>query len=507
MATTGSTRCEPRFATPRDERFPTLGPEVGEIARRLGKPLMPWQQDFADVVYEYDPETGLYRYDEGDVTVPRQSGKTTVTLAKKVHRLTILARRWGPQRSTYTAQLRLAARKKLEKDFAPILRSSRSFREITNVKARPTKQTEWKLSLNNGAEHIQFGPNSYLQIDAPSRTGGHGDTLDDGTIDEAFAHEDDTIEAGMRPAMATRFNAQLWVISTAGDHRSYYLWRKVLAGRAASEANEHGRVCYVEYSAPDDADPGDPQTWWACMPALGHTITEDFIRGEWERAQRKGQEGIDTFRRAYLNQWPKKPVLLDEEAKSVIPVNLWMSLFDAKSERSGPIALAVDAAPGGAWASIAAYGGRADGLEHAELVDHRAGLSWVVARLLELNDRKQPCAIALDPASSAGSLLGDLQAKGLEILTPTAREVGQASQALADAVTDQRLRHRSGEAMHQALLDAVKGAKTRPLGDAWAWNRRDSSTVISPLVAVTLARWAWLKNGTTATKEPFFALT
>jgi phage terminase large subunit-like protein len=84
------------------------------------------------------------------------------------------------------------------------------------------------------SEHIQFGRGSFLQIDAPSRTGGHGDTLDDGTIDEAFAHEDDTVEAGMRPAMATRRNAQLWVISTAGDARSKYLWRKVLAGRAAT---------------------------------------------------------------------------------------------------------------------------------------------------------------------------------------------------------------------------------------------------------------------------------
>jgi phage terminase large subunit-like protein len=192
---------------------------------------MAWQQDAIDVAYEYDPETGLFRYGEADITVPRQSGKTTITLAKKVHRLTVLARLWGPQRSTYTAQTRLKARNKLERDFAELLRSSRSFREVANAKARPQKATEWRLSLNNGAEHIQFGRGNFLQIDAPSRTGGHGDTLDDATIDEAFTHEDDTVEAGMRPSMATRRNPQLWVISTAGDGRSKYLWRKVLAGR------------------------------------------------------------------------------------------------------------------------------------------------------------------------------------------------------------------------------------------------------------------------------------
>jgi phage terminase large subunit-like protein len=82
---------------------------------------MPWQQAAVDVAFEYDPVTGDLRYDEVDITVPRQSGKTTLTLAKKVHRLTVMAKKLGPQRSTYTAQTRLAARKKLERDFAAAL--------------------------------------------------------------------------------------------------------------------------------------------------------------------------------------------------------------------------------------------------------------------------------------------------------------------------------------------------------------------------------------------------
>jgi hypothetical protein len=32
-------------------------------------------------------------------------------------------------------------------------------------------------------------------------------------------------------------------------------------------------------------------------------------------------------------------------------------------------------------------------------------------------------------------------------------------------------------------------APTRPLGDAWAWGRKGLSTEITPLVAVSLARW------------------
>jgi hypothetical protein len=40
-----------------------------------------------------------------------------------------------------------------------------------------------------------------------------------------------------------------------------------------------------------------------------------------------------------------------------------------------------------------------------------------------------------------------------------------------------------------ALTAAVRGASRRPMGDAWAWSRKNSLVDISPLVAVTLALW------------------
>jgi hypothetical protein len=37
------------------------------------------------------------------------------------------------------------------------------------------------------------------------------------------------------------------------------------------------------------------------------------------------------------------------------------------------------------------------------------------------------------------------------------------------------------------LTAALAGSKRRTLGDAWAWQRRDQSVDVSPLVAATLA--------------------
>jgi len=82
---------------------------------------MPWQRTIADVGLELDPDTGLPAYREVVVTVPRQSGKTTLVLGWELQR----ALRWStPQRCAYTAQSGSDARRKLINDQAPILLNS-----------------------------------------------------------------------------------------------------------------------------------------------------------------------------------------------------------------------------------------------------------------------------------------------------------------------------------------------------------------------------------------------
>src|SRR6266567_9250698 len=98
-----SLSCQPRWATPRTDR-PTLGGAVAAAARRFGVELMPWQRYVADVALEVNPATGLLVYREVRVTVPRQSGKTTLDLAVSVQRALGFN---GSQNITYSAQTRL----------------------------------------------------------------------------------------------------------------------------------------------------------------------------------------------------------------------------------------------------------------------------------------------------------------------------------------------------------------------------------------------------------------
>lgn len=482
----GSTRsggARPRFATPRSPARPTLGRQVGEVAQRLGMPLMPWQQLVVDIALELDPD-GTYHYDELVLTIPRQSGKSSLVFAMVVHRLVVIARELGRQRVTYTAQLRQKARLKLERDFAQILREAPSFREITHIRNKPQRATEWKLSLNNGAEHIQFGSGSYLQIDAPSRTGGHGDTLDVGVIDEAFAHEDDTIETGMSPSMATRANRQIWVVSTAGDSRSAYLWRKVIAGRRASESGEHGRTAYFEWSAEDDADPGDPATWWTCSPSLGLTQPLRFLQGEWEKAQRDGEEGIDRFRRSYLNVWPEVPVLDDAILSSTaVDLERWALSADPRAERGRQVVFGVDV-DGDRLAHVAVAWRRPDGRVQVQLTqDVRGqvdtGLSPLStpSRLSELSKAWKAHVVLGGPAAS---LEGDVQRSVVISSTDFASSFGR----FVDLLVDDKLRH--GNQLE--LNEAVRLARSRAFGAAGEKSLQlKDAPAVGPLAAVVRA--------------------
>jgi hypothetical protein len=167
--------------------------------------------------------------------------------------------------------------------------------------------------------------------------------------------------------MVTRPQPQLWVVSTAGTHRSAYLRGKVDAGRARVGAGHRSPVAYFEWSAVEGSDPADPATWWATMPALGHTVTEQTIAAEFERLE------LADFCRAYLNWWPGE-IPADWQ---VVDEADWLALADLASAAVDPVAFAADVTPDRSAAAIAGAGARPDGLGHVEVVDHRPGTGWV----------------------------------------------------------------------------------------------------------------------------------
>jgi phage terminase large subunit-like protein len=428
--------------------------------------MMPWQRHVADVALEYDPDTGLLCYREVVLAVPRQQAKTTTLMTIMALRST----RFGPRQSTvYTAQSRKAALAKWRDEHVPVLEASR-FGE----------RGAFEVRKSNGSEAVVWRNGSLYGIDAATETAGHGPTLDLGMIDEAWAHEDDRGEQAMAPAMITRPSAQLWVASTAGNARSKYWYRKVLAGRGNYATAESS--AYFEWSADDEEDPADPETWRRCMPALGHTVTEATIAAELDRARRGGK--LDLFQRAYLNRWVEVPVL-DEGGPKVIPLDWWDDCIDKRSKIDGERVFAVDLSPDRGTAAIVVIGDSVRGGTHVETVEHRpgAGSDWIVTRLSELTTKWPTRAVAVHLNGPVGSLETTLRATfGDKFVGIGDRELAQACGAIHDAIRDKTLVH-VGEPAIRAALDGAAKSTTR---DAWRWTRKSSSADITPLMAATV---------------------
>jgi hypothetical protein len=433
---------------------------------------MPWQQYVADVALEIDPATGRLAYSELGLTVPRQSGKSTFILAKGVHRCNATGFYGARQRLVYTAQTRQKAREKWEQDYVPDLEAARAFRG------------RFHPSWANGNEHLRFTNGSRWGLEAATEKAGHGGTIDEAYLDEAFAHQDFRLEQAFGPAMITRVNKLLAWISTAGWlGASPYLEAKTKAGRAAVEADRRAGLAYFEWSAPQDADAGDEDVWWQCMPALGRTISVEAIRAEYQKALDQGT--LNEFRRAYLNQWVPKDVPDDW---LVVPQATWAALADPESHPAGQVVFAAAFSHDQAHAAVGLAGWRPDGLLHVEVADYRPGTSWVGPWLADRMARHDPLAVVIDDASHEGAVIKELGPRPLaEVMKPRAKGVAEAYQDFIQDATDTKtLRHRG-----QTDLDAaLAGAVTRDVGDGGkAWGRRKSSADISPLVAVTHAAW------------------
>ena len=344
---------------------------------------------------------------------------------------------------------------------------------------------------------MRFPNGSRFGIESTTEKSGHGSTLDEGYVDEAFAQPDGRVEQAFRPAMITRPNAQLGVVSTAGWlDASPYLEAKV--DRTAARLVEDGvraGVAYFEWSAPEDADPFDTAAWRACMPALGllredgSGITEEKIAAELIAFQ-GSPEGLNGFRRAYLNQWVPKAA----PVSTVIDMELWDRLADKSytpSPHVGRTVLAVDTDPQRTRTSIAIAGLRADGLPLVEIVDNLPGVDWAIARVVDIAAKHEIRTVVVDKRSAAATLVQALTDAKVSVTTTDTAAMVQACGQFFDAATETgKLRHLD----QPELNDALRGALSRPLGDSWAWDRKKPTVDITPLTSATLALWGHTTN-------------
>lgn len=451
----------PRWGTPRTDR-PTHGARLATIGAVLGTPFYDWQRQVADVGLEYDPDTGLLAYKQVIVTVPRQTGKTTLVFSWEVDRC--IDPWWSqPQRVAYSAQTGWDARRKLIDDQAPMLEES------------PLVGFRKRILRGTGNESITFKTGSRIGLISGDKSAGHGQTLDLGVVDEAFSDVDSRREGAMVPAMKTRRNSQLVVVSTAGTDESIYLQRLVQLGRTAVENGTTEGIAYFEWSVPSDAeqealglphlDVDDPEVWYRYIPAMNETAEAAI------RAARASMSSESEWRRAFLNQWTTL------ETDRVIPAEQWEAICEAEAAPQGPLKLGLDVMPERRSAALVACGGGV-----AELVETFDGMVRVVERTKEISKRNR-APVVIDGGGPAASIGDDLEAYGVDVERLTAAQFAIACAKTFDAIADRTIVVRASS----PLDTAAAAVRKRPQGDRFVWNRTSSAGDVTPLIALTLA--------------------
>lgn len=453
----------------------SAGQEAIDLAAECGLILDPWQQDIVNVALGERSDTKLAA-STVFVVCSRQNGKNGALEAVELHDL-VLAGAW----LIHTAHLFPTAREAFNR-LVGLVESHKG------VRSRLTKKYASPMS---GYE-LHFKGGGKIRFIARSRTSGRGLTGDKLILDESQDLNDEALGA-LVPTISARPGSQTIYTGSAPGLASPVSQRLRSKGRRLAEAVERGEpstdpdFAYFEFSSPPGSDLDDPRVWAEANPAYGSRITESAVRAE------RASMSDEMFARERLSISPE----VDELAEVALPG--WSECANPSSAPEGRVAVAVDVTPDRAWASIAIAGRRSDGSDHVELVDHLKGTARATERLVELVQRWNPVAVALDPAGPAGSLLADLERAGVTVTLVGSRDHASACGAIYDAVTQRTLAHLDDDVLNAA----VHGARRRSLGDAWAWDRKRSDVDISPLVAVTLARFAFVST-VVAEPQEFF---
>ncbi len=435
----------------------SAGQEAVDLAAAAGLELDPWQAFVLD--QGLGEAAGKWTAFEVGLICSRQNGKGALLEARELAGLFL----FGEELILHSAHEFKTASDAFRR-IAALVKDNRQFER--HVK---------RIRTANGSEMIELKSGQRLQFVARTAGSGRGFSADTVILDEAYELGDDQM-AALLPTLSARPNPQIWYTSTAGKETSVQLGRVRERGIAGGDPS----LAFFEWSATEDDDPASPAVWAKANPGMGVRISEDYMRRE------RAALSAEAFaaERLGIGRYPVD--LLD--AWAVIGEAAWTALADASSQPDGPLsfAVAVDGREG-RRGSIGVAGRRADGLLHAELADYQPGTSWIVPRLAEMH-RKHGGTVVVDAAGYEGSLIQPLEAAGVPVTKPAARDVAAAFGQFCDAVTDSKsLRH-----LGQPELDAaVAAAAVRDVGDAGrTWGRRVAAGDISPLVAITLAAWA-----------------
>lgn len=433
--------------------------DVSDLLASFGVLLDEWQENVLEAAMG-ERSDGRWAARQVGVSTPRQNGKSQLIVARALAGVLL----FDEQLIICSAHQQDTAREVFT-------------RLVDILEDHPTlnaRVDSYGKALNR--EYIRFRSGQTIRFKARSAGGGRGFSADCLLLDEAQILSAAAWSA-ILPTMSARPNPQVWLLGTppTAEDDGEVFGRLRNAGIVGRDS----RLAYLEWSADEGDDLDDPVTWAKANPAFGTRIGHEAIESE------RSSMTDDQFAMERLGMWSGagRHRVIDEES--------WSAVADASSVAFDRLTLAVDVAPNRSTASVSLAGQRADGLWHVELDQQRKGVDWVPGWVEQRAARNRLHAVVLDEMSG----LVDVDKRGTRFLRGTkvrvtlaaaeGRDMAKACAGFFDAVMTGAVRHTDQVQVNVALSVAGK----RPVAGAWAWNRRDEDSDITPVVSQTLALW------------------
>jgi len=442
----------------------TAWPRVVDQCLKMGVTFDEWQHGIGSVALG-KRKNGKYAATVGGVvlSIPRQVGKTfivgmiVIALCIIHPGLTVL---WSAHR-TRTAS----------KTFGS-LKGMTSKKKIKPYMLDPRN--------TNGEQEIRFRNGSIIMFGAREQGFGRGfDEVDIEVFDEAQILTEKALEDMVAATNQSRQESGALLFFMGTPPRPTDPGEEFTNRRKKALEGTAPNMVYVEFSADQDADPDDQRAWAQANPSFpSRTPVESMER------MRENLTNDDSFKREALGIWDAV------SSNRVIDELTWNDQGDAASMPIDRLTLSIEVPPGRATAAVGFAGLRADGHWHMELDEERKGVDWAIPWVVKRAERNRLHAVVVDEMSGLVEVRhGRNYLRGTDVLVTLAaaegRDMAIACAKFYDGIHDGSVFHTDQPQVNVALSVAAK----RPLAGAWAWNRKDANSNISPLVAETLALW------------------